>query len=63
MLKNEENKSHNDLNRLMNGLGNKKSFRDVDQKFANAEDSIDKVYKSYGDGHAGNDGLNAGDVN
>ena len=47
----------------MNGLGNKKSFRDVDQKFANGEDSIDKVYKSYGDGHAGNDGLNAGDVN
>ena len=32
-LKFEENKSLNDLNRIMNGFGNKKSFRDVDEKF------------------------------
>lgn len=32
-LKIEENKCINDLDRIMNDLGNKKSFRDVDEKF------------------------------
>ena len=43
-MKIEENKCINDLDRIMNDLGNKKSFRDVDDKFNGQDQS--KTYNS-----------------